>query len=108
MSLPWNEIGGGFVARSFINNGKRLDVGVELDAEAIKSLNNSKTLIRAGFLKIYPPRGAANSADAHKTEAPTRHVVHNGGGRFDVIAGVKLNDGILTREEAEALAARSD
>jgi hypothetical protein len=101
MTLPWNKIGGGFVARGFVVDGRRLPVGEELSADRIKAFVNAKTLIRAGFLKIYPPRKAAPDVAA-------RHVVHNGGGRYDVIAGVKLNDGALNREEAEALAASSN
>ena len=101
MQLPWNEIGGGFVTRGFTRNGERLRVGTELDADAIKSLGNAKALVRAGFLKIYPPKGA----DA-EPEGVTRHIVHNGGGRYDVIAGVRLNSAPMTKDAAEELATR--
>ena len=105
MLLPWNEIGGGFVSRSFESGGVRLRVGQELSADDIKAFANAKTLVRAGFLRTYPPKGNVDTAGATKA---TRHAIHTGGGRYIVVSGVLMHDGVLTKDEAEALAARSD
>lgn len=106
MQLPWNDIGGGFVARGFIVRGDRLAVGKKLTASEIAGFGNFRALIRAGFLRVFPPDGDAKAAPI--AGRPIRHVVHTGGGRHIVIAGVKLHDDYLSKEEAEALAARSD
>ena len=98
-TLPWNEIGGGVVAIPFVlADGTRLARGTRLSADAIKALGNHHTLIRHEYIKVYPPHGETASI------AETRHVVHVGGGAFDVIAGRKLNDRPLSKDEAQALA----
>jgi hypothetical protein len=90
------EMGGGFVRLSFTANGKRLTPGTRLTPEQIKSFGNHRRLIDAGFLSVFPPSG----------DEGVRHVVHVGGGRYDVLVGHKINDGPLTKEEAEELATR--
>ena len=98
-TLPWNEIGGGIVAIPFVlSDGTRLAGGTHLSAADIEAMGNARTLIRNEYIKVYPPHGAT----AHVSEV--RHVVHCGGGNFDVIAGRKLNDKPLTKDEAHALA----
>jgi len=98
MNLPWNEIGGGFVARPFFKGKEYLANGTPLTADEIKSFGNHKRLVAAGFIKVYPPHGETAPV------SEVRHVVHCGGGNFDVIAGRKLNDKPLTKDEAHALA----
>ncbi len=97
------EIGGGVVRRRFSMNGESVAPGTRLTAAQILAmpLNNRRALVRNRNIDVFPPSGAASAAG-------TRHIVHNGGGRFDVIVGVKINDRILSREEAEELAARTD
>ena len=90
-----NDIGGGFVRRLFVANGATMKVGTPLSSEKIKSFKNWHMLVKTGTIAVYPPAPASG----------VRHVVHNGGGRFDVIVGHKLNDLPLTREQAEELAA---
>ncbi len=92
-----NEIGGAFVRRSFTVGGERLAVNTRLSAEQVNAWPNRRALISRGYLAVFPPDNAAARGD--------RHIVHNGGGRFDVIVGHKLNDSPLTREQAEELAA---
>lgn len=98
-TLPWNEIAGAIVAIPFtLADGRRLAGGTHLTADEVKALGNHRVLIRNEYIKVYPPHGET----AHVSEA--RHVVHCGGGNFDVIAGRKLNDKPLTKDEAHALA----
>ena len=91
------EIGGGLVRRPFRVDGEMLPINTRLTPEQIEAWPNRRALINNGSIAVFPPDpAAANGA---------RHIVHNGGGRFDVIAGHKLNDSPLTREQAEELAA---
>jgi hypothetical protein len=92
------EIGGGFVRRSFTNNGAFLKKGDELTPAQIDAMHNRRALISNEMIAVYPPGGAAAIGE--------RHIVHNGGGRFDVIAGQRLNDRPLSKDEAEELATR--
>lgn len=96
-----DQIGGGIVRRIW-NMGP--PVGTILSPEQIVKIpiGNRRSLIRNGKLDIFPPAPARAMPDAE------RHIVHNGGGRYDVIVGVKLNSAALTREEAEDLATRPD
>jgi hypothetical protein len=100
------EIGGGVVRRRF-NMTVAGAVGVvsmipgaRLTAEQILAMpiGNRRGLVRMGHIDVFPKTAAPPEAE--------RHIVHNGGGRYDVIAGVKLNDRVLDREEAEELATR--
>ena len=62
---------------------------------------NRRALVDAGYIEVWPkPR-----ADVAALE---RHVISRGGGRYDVYAGVKLNDHGLSKDEADELAARRD
>ena len=99
MATPsWNEIGGGVVAVPFtLADGRRLAGGTHLTASEVKALGNHRTLIRNEFIKVYPPHDTASVSEQ-------RHVVHCGGGNFDVIAGRKLNDKPLMKDDAHALA----
>lgn len=90
------EIGGGLVGRPFRVDGELLPVNTRLTPELIKAWPNRRALINSGQIAVFPPDNKPSGA---------RHVVHNGGGRFDVIVGHKLNESPLTREQAEELAA---
>ena len=81
----------------FTVGAERLAGGTPLTAAEIKALRNHNRLIEGGFIKVYPPAALGHVAE-------TRHVVHLGGGAFDVIAGRKLNDEPLTKTEAYELA----
>ena len=92
-----SDIGGAFVRIAFNIDGKRLMPRTHLSAEQVQYWPNWRALERSGRIVVYPPVAASSD---------TRHVVHNGGGRYDVIVGSKLNDAPLTREQAEELASR--
>jgi hypothetical protein len=100
------EIGGGVVRRRFnmtvpgAAGVVSVVPGTKLAAEQILAMpiGNRRGLVRMGHIDVFPKAAALPDAE--------RHIVHNGGGRYDVIAGVKLNAAVLTREEAEELATR--
>lgn len=98
-----HEIGGAVTQRRFTNAGTVLPVGARMTREDVMAIpaSNRRALALNGFIAVHP-RGDASAPTSDK-----RHIVHNGGGRFDVIAGHKLNDAPMTKEEAEELAARS-
>lgn len=93
------ELGGGFVRLAFTVNGRRMRVGSRLTADEIASFSNGRRLIETGHIAVYPPA-------PKEGEGPDRYVIHIGGGRYDVIAGVKLNAQPVTKDEADALAVR--
>jgi hypothetical protein len=94
------EIGGGFVRKAFSIGAERQPAGAPLTAEQIGALANRRALISKGFIAVYPKAGEASAPLTGQ-----RYVVHTGGGRYDVIAGAKLNESALTKTEAEELAA---
>lgn len=89
------DIGGGVVVRRFSIGDRPVFVGTRLSRGDILAIRNRRTLIGGGMIAIHPPTIA---------ERAERHIVHNGGGRYDVIEGRKLNAGPLTKDEAEDLA----
>ena len=96
------EIGGGFVRRLFTNDGQALKAGTHLSRDQLlaMSINNRRALIRSGAIDIYPPAPAGGAPAASQVE---RFMLHIGGGRYEVIAGVKLSSEPLTKDEAQAL-----
>jgi hypothetical protein len=98
------EIGGGFVRRAFTDGETLMAVGAPLSAEKINAWPNRRTLIESGLIAVYPPHGEG----AATTGPAERHMVHLGRGQYDVIAGTKLNDRPLSKDEAEDLATQPD
>ena len=96
-----SQIGGAIVRRR-IDRGTLppLNAGDRLTREEVLAMAtaNRRALVSSERLWLAPRTDVAAGSDA------VRHIVHNGGGRYDVIAGVKLNDRILTKDEAEELA----
>jgi hypothetical protein len=88
------DIGGARVRRLF--QGGQYRAGQMLSAEEVLSFRNRQTLAEQGYIELFPK--ATATADME------RHVVSRGAGKYDVIAGVKLNDQLLTKDEAEELA----
>jgi len=106
--VPEGEIGGGQVRRPFAFGNGRIGPGTNLSAEQIATIRpvNLRCLVEQGSLVIWPraARGPAHAAP----EGAKRHIVQVGFGshvRYDVIEGVRLNEGPLSKEEAERLAA---
>jgi hypothetical protein len=94
------QIGGGVVLRRFTIVDRHIMVGTRLSRNEILAIKNRRTLIGSDAISVHP------RAVACETEPGERHIVHNGGGRYDVIEGRKLNSGPLTKDEAEDLATR--
>lgn len=97
MVVQDSAIGGGVVQRRFKIGDRPVFVGTRLSRGEILAIRNRRTLIGGGAISVYPPAIA---------EPGERHIVHNGGGRYDVIEGRKLNSGPLSKDEAEDLATR--
>jgi hypothetical protein len=93
------EIGGGYVRRTFTAGGERMQVGAHLSAKAIQSWPNHRELERLGLIAVFPPAGVLEPIES------SRFALHEGFGKYSVIEGRKLNDGPLTRDEAEQLVA---
>jgi len=102
MQIEEADIGGARVRRLFRRGEETLRAGTMLSAsEVIKfAPANRRALVEAGFIEVYP-RGPVESVGE-------RHIVHMGGGKYDVIKGVKLNDSPLTKDEAEDLATQPE
>jgi hypothetical protein len=113
--LP-STIGGGRVTRPFKSlqiepSGRNLRVGRELTAEQIMAIpiKNRRALVERGWIEVW-------AAKRHARATPTpagvdRHVVQVGFGRhifYNVIEGVKVNDTPLTKEEAMAMAGKTE
>lgn len=102
MDIAEKDIGGARVARRVSRGAQALLAGQMLSAGEVCAIPiaNRRALIRSGAIEVYP-RGPVTSAGEH-------HIVHRGGGQYDVIDGVKLNDVPLSKDEAEELATRPD
>lgn len=97
--MPIEQMGGAYVRRAFNMGGERRKVGSVITLGELHSLPaaNLSAFIKGLWIEPFPK--AANASGEP-------HVVSRGAGRFDVIIGHKVNDGYLTREEADALAAK--
>lgn len=106
-SLRDDAIGGAFVRRGFtrftkdVPGGQYLKAGTRLTADEVRAIPmvNRRALATSGALDVYPVTPANAVAEDFE-----RFVIHAGSGRYDVVAGRKLNDAPLTKAEAEALA----
>lgn len=97
--------GGAYVRRRFNMGGKDVLPGAvlaQVDLEKIPQVN-LRSLLSTGKLELFPV--APGAPDAIEM---SRFAVHTGAGKYDVIEGVKLNDGPLSKEEAEAVVAQKD
>lgn len=103
MDIAESDIGGARVRRVFTRGTEQLFAGTILSAAEVCAFApaNRRALREAGFIEIFP-RGPVESVGVGSDAE--RHIVHMGGGKYDVIAGVKLNASPLTKEEAEDLA----
>lgn len=94
------EIGGGYVRRRFNIGADSIPAGTHLTAGQLQKIGNLRVLVRNGNIETHPPAPAQPDVPAE------RFITNLGFGKFDVIAGRKLNDRPLTKEEAEELATR--
>lgn len=103
MQISEADIGGARVRRAFRRGDDTLRGGHMLSAAEVVAIApaNRRALIEAGFLEVYP-RGPVESLGVGSDAE--QHIVHLGGGKYDVIKGVKLNEAPLTKDEAEELA----
>jgi hypothetical protein len=99
--IPGFALGGAVVRRAYTANGERIYAGKVLSVEAFMSIGYA---VRRLFVReqritpFYQPTATLPPPPG------TNHVIHRGGGRYDVVRGSVLNTDFLSREEAEALA----
>jgi hypothetical protein len=104
MRIAEQDIGGGRVRHAFTMGSNHLKAGYELSSDMVRSIPsaNRNALIDAGMLEVFPrPQGQFDTAPL------PLHAFHIGGGRFDLIAGRKVNSEPVTREEADAAVRKS-
>lgn len=97
------EAGGAYVRRRFEFGTREMIAGERLTAAEVASipLHNLRSLINTGRLELWP----APPGDAPQTFIAERFAINRGFGKWDVVEGRKLNDEVLTKDQAEALAA---
>lgn len=91
-------VGGARVKRPMTVFGLRLLPGYVMTAEEVNAIphNNRLAMISNGYIEVW-----SGVPEAEKTK---RFVISLGFGKYDVIEGRKLNDGAMTKDEANALA----
>lgn len=96
LEISDKDIGGARVARTFTMNGQQLKRFSELTSEQVLSIGlaNRRALIDSNFIEVYPKSSPTGGE---------RFIVSVGKGQFNVIEGRVINDGPLTREEADKL-----
>lgn len=113
MNIPEDMIGGARVMRRIERPElKAWLAGTELTAEQVRTipLSNRRALIDNGHIVVMPravldQTRPANAIPVEAAEPVERFHVHEGGGRWSVYEGRKLNENPLSKDEAEALAA---
>lgn len=105
LPMPLDIVGGAIVRQRFtvMRGGAPVSLapGARLSREEVLAMANHRSLISSGRLTVFPKDPALASAAGADTP---RHVVMRSPGKFDVIAGHKLNDRPLTKDEAVDLA----
>lgn len=93
------DIGGARVFRPFVFAGKHVKPGDEIGVAELKTIPNTnlRCLIEGRFLIPWPKQSNPNLN-------AKRFVIPHPGGGFDVVSGEKLNDTVLNKDEALALA----
>lgn len=103
-TIPGYAFGGAIVRRAYEAQGQRVRAGTVLSAEAFAAIGYAvrRLFVREGRITpFYQPVGTLPPPPG------TRHIIHKGAGRYDVVHGTVLNgETFLSREEAEALAAQ--
>ena len=92
---------GGVALRTFSAAGGRLPPGSEISAELALTwpVQNRRALEESKVIRWH-----SQAVSQQRNQTVSAHVVHRGGGRFDVIEGIVINDEPLTKEQADALA----
>ena len=102
-SIPGFTLAGAVVRRAFSMRGSRVMGGTVLSADAFMAIGYAvrRIFVRDGQITpIYAPESALPPPQGQA------HIIHRGGGRYDVIVGTALNDEPLSKDEAESIAAR--
>lgn len=100
LKIADEDIGGAKVRRTFTMGPRRLFAGDTLSREEVLALplSNRVALTDANYFDVWVKAPNAVLPDAE------RFIVRTGQGLYNVVAGHKLNDEPMTKEEAERLA----
>jgi len=106
--LRAERVGGGKVLHAFRMGEKYLMAGTTLTREQILSIPfaNRDALI-GRFIEVWPEEANVSGAPAKRAGPPKRIIVHLGAGKFNVFEGWQVNADVMTKEEAQALAAQT-
>ena len=115
-AIPGFELAGAVVRRPFSKGGERVPIGTVLSAEDFLAIGYPVRRIFVANSQLTPfyrrPGDPAYMPppprDIEAAPEAAHHIIHRGGGRFDVVKGIILNDAPLTREAAEAIAKQGD
>lgn len=101
-AVELEQAGGAYVRRAFTFGERELVNGDKLTAEEVRSIpiGNLNALINTGKLELWP----AAPAEMFVGE---RFAVHLGFGKWIVVEGHSLTPEPVTKQEAEALAAKA-
>jgi hypothetical protein len=95
--IPGYDIAGAVVRKPFGSGTQRVYPGTMLSRAAYAAIGHAvkRIWLREGqIVPFYVPKNTIGQ----------RHVIHRGGGRYDVVHGTVLNAEPLSREDAETLA----
>jgi hypothetical protein len=97
------DIAGARVRQTFqtiLKDGRqrRYRANEHLTREEVLAMNNRRALYSAGYIEPYPQQHVAAPA------ATDRFIVQVAPGKFNVIAGTRLNDEPLSKQAAQKLA----
>jgi len=97
MEILDKDIGGARVRRVFSRNGEPVKPDSWLTRDEVLSIPiaNRRALRDAGYIELFPLSNIETAAE--------RFLVESGKGKYDVIAGQKLNKKPLSKKEAEQL-----
>ena len=100
--MPAKEIGGAIVRRTFSCGGKQLQSGMKLTAEQVLAMPtlNRMALVDKRYMDLVPVASTQAKGE--------RFVMHDGSTGYFVLEGRYINDEALDREQAYALAGKSD
>jgi hypothetical protein len=108
-----DEIGGARARQTFNSGGRMVRRGEEIPLDALRSwpTNNRNVMIEKGYIEVWPRNvsfirseaDAAAAADLDEDDEKERIVVPRGFGKFMVVEGVILADGVA-KEEADVIA----
>lgn len=97
-------VAGARVMRGFEKGGEKVRPGALISAAEFTAMGRSsrRVMVKNGQIEPFYALRGTPGVDVQ------RYVIHRGAGRYDVIEGTLLTPEWLTKEDAEALAAKKE